>query len=710
MRKKFGVCLLVLICLLGLAGCGKGEEFPSVGAQGAAVGLSADTGERLYVNACIPLYFQEQNTEGADKSFFYDTCGSSLYVLWGDEGNSPKQLSLYIFDGESKETEQHPFTLQLSGREDGYIASMDVQGGERLSFRMADKEGDFLVVTDMEGNVLSRQEPFPDREEYPWNGDALHRFENRLYDNEGGPAVLSRCREQENRTELFWYDTESGEESPMAVFDEELVRSLCMESEDILYYTTIESLNRWNRRDNTRTRLLELHANGISASPSSNNLMVNSLGEILVCEMEGEIPCVFVLSGEEPKTEDRVRIAFLASVGADSLSRPLQIFAHTHPEYGLTQEKGSDDMERQALRDRVFVELAAGRGPELMWVSRQDMYALNEKGLLMDVYGLLGEDVREQLLPCVIASGTLEDRMVGVKLHSYYETVFVPDELWEGDSWTVSDVMGLMESREDWVLPFSYAHGGSISLYDPYELLSRVLLSDLDGSEFLDTKRGYCCFDTEEFIRLLELCKKYGRTERLQMDTQEWYEQLKGVESIAHIADLEGILGFSYDMSMYDGSAHMVGFPTRDGGKNYISGRNSYLVVNARAEHLEEIKELLAYLLSYEQQFADSPTSVRRDVIRDSVVYNEFWETIRLKVSYTQNISMELELKPNGDSWLEEYLAFLETCEPEQDWRYSPVGTILSEELQPYFAGDKSAREVVGIIQSRVQIYLGESR
>lgn len=160
---------------------------------------------------------------------------------------------------------------------------------------------------------------------------------------------------------------------------------------------------------------------------------------------------------------------------------------------------------------------------------------------------------------------------------------------------------------------------------------------------------------------------------------------------------------------VFDGDT-MVGFPTREGSKNYIMADNAYLVVNAKAEHLEEIKELIAYLLSYENQFNNSYMSVREDVIRDSVEYVDYENKYMLKVSANGDTHMTLAAKPDGNSWLEDYLAFIDTCEPEPRWHYTLVGVIISEEVQPYFAGDKSAEEVAKIIQSRVQLYLDESR
>lgn len=594
-------------------------------------------------------------------------------------------------------------------REYGYIESMDVRDDGQLSFRMRDSQGDFLVITDITGNTLSYQEAFPEDGTYPWNADTRNLYENRIFDNGDGTGILSHYDELKNSTELSLYTVENREETPLTVLEGEQVRSLCMAPDHVIYFTTAESLNRWSREDNVCVRLLELHGNGISAMPASNNLLINSQGEILLCDLEGSIPCVFVLSEKETQNEDKMRIAFLATVGSSDLSRPAQIFSYSHPEFGLEQEQYSGETETGVLRDRVFMELAAGKGPDLMWVNEEDMHILEEKGLLMELSGLISEDIKEQMLPGVIQSGTIDDRMVGLKLYAIYRTVFVSDAVWEKDTWTLADVRDILQSREDWDWAFSYRFG-EMAPYGPYELLSEVLLADLEGSEFLDMEQGRCSFDSEEFVELIKLCKKYGQVNQAEKDAEEWYAQLKDGESIAHISWMvDGFVDFSLAMNRYEDSAHIVGFPTQEGGKNFILA-NSYLVVNANTEHQEQIRELIAYLLSYDNQYDSSYMSVRKDVIRDSVVYFEPDESWRLKISTTKNSFMNIEKKPDGTTWIEEYLAFLEDCVPEPNWRYTSVGQILSEELPAYFEGNKSAEDVADIIQRRVQLYLSETK
>lgn len=390
--------MFIFICALCLVGCGREKEEPEIL---TSVGTAATEADQLYINECIPLLFDHPVATGQKRSCLYDTYGSTLYILWicGGEEDTAETLSLYAFDGETGETVPLPFALRIPDRENYSIKSMDVREGEQLSFRVRDGRDDILVITDLEGNVLSLREPFPDPDEYPWNADELHRFAYRTYDNGDHSVILSRCMEQENLTRLFLYDPDTSEEKPLTVLDGELVRSLCSDGADALFYTTVETLSRWNRTDNTHTGLLNLHENGISASPSSNNLFMNSRGELMICELEGELPYVFVLSGEKPQAEDEIRISILSRTGSGALDRPVQMFSRTYPESAFVLENYSDQAQREALHDRVFVEMAAGRGPDLLWVSREDMYILRQKGLLMDLSELIPEDTKQQLLP-----------------------------------------------------------------------------------------------------------------------------------------------------------------------------------------------------------------------------------------------------------------------------------------------------------------------
>lgn len=278
------------------------------------------------------------------------------------------------------------------------------------------------------------------------------------------------------------------------------------------------------------------------------------------------------------------------------------------------------------------------------------------------------------------------------------------DKTWAGDGWSISDFKELAESGEDIEVLVGYLNSNLSSL----SLLHWIFLSDVENSPFLDLEQGISHFDSEEFIQVLELCKKYGQDD-VNMDRDE-YDKLLREGTIAAAYTLVGDFAhFSSIMERYGDGCHVVGIPKNEGSGNYIR-EYSYglLAVNANAEHKEEIAEFIAYLLDYDYQFT-TDGSVRMDVVRDSVIQNQFGEyRVRASSSLDPLTVKKLDTKPDGTTWLEEFLDFLESCEPEPEIPQQ-IKVIISEEANAYFNGARSAREAAGIMHNRVQLYLDEN-
>lgn len=66
-------------------------------------------------------------------------------------------------------------------------------------------------------------------------------------------------------------------------------------------------------------------------------------------------------------------------------------------------------------------------------------------------------------------------------------------------------------------------------------------------------------------------------------------------------------------------------------------------------------------------------------------------------------------LKPDETPWLEEFMDFVENCQPTPDTPKA-ISNILYDELAGYFEGNRSAEETAQTIQNRVQLYLDEQK
>ena len=73
----------------------------------------------------------------------------------------------------------------------------------------------------------------------------------------------------------------------------------------------------------------------------------------------------------------------------------------------------------------------------------------------------------------------------------------------------------------------------------------------------------------------------------------------------------------------------------------------------------------------------------------------------------SESAVISLEGKEDGSSYVKEYIELAESCIPPKD-EYEQIDSIVIEEVQAFFNGQKSAKQVADIIQSRVTLFLEE--
>ncbi len=745
MKKSFSALLLLSTLLLFSNGCaedsssGEVSSAQTVQEQGQAFPESPDgasasrgnafqsmeaapitQGDALFVQQYLSLSIKSPDGKDSGHMPLADSYGSKLYILSAypekSDGKNGWQYFLNLFDADTGQLEQSPFPLEFPEKGLCSILSMEVKGEDELSFRVretgTEDSHEFLVRTDMAGNILALEDNFPDGKTYPWNPG--YEESRMVFDQTGGSTILCEWDGSGDGegASLFWFDRETGGRKPITSLRGEYLSSLYLSRDDSMYYIGNGALIRWDMKANTRQELSQIYDIGVPMMAGYVGLLPDSAGDVLVCFLEGSSLGVIVLSEEEPESEEEIRMAYLEPEGPRYSIKLASEYSREHTECPIKMEQNGGDKE--TFRNRILMELAADKGPELMWVSREDMAILAEKGVLMDLKELIPADIYEQLFPFAIQDCTIDGKMLGVAPWYSLHTMAVSKKVWTEDSWTLSEFLDVAESRTDWELILCP------SRYDGYSLFCN-LLPGLDGTPFLDMEQGVAHFDHEEFIRLLEFCRQNGgaplRSEKeamassMTVSRDEAMQILREGNCVAERWDMyDGLHGFASSLAEFGEDIYMVGSPSYAGSGHYVGNYNGYLAVNAKAEHLDEIKEYISLLLDYENQFTVMGCCVRRDVARDQVVRDEFSGELRIlagKPSSETVLHSEMELKPDGTSYLEEYLAFLDSCVPMPDYP-SRISAILWEELDGYFSGTRNVEDTVDIIQNRVQLYLDE--
>lgn len=713
MRKsRISTVLSLILSAVLLCGCGVKEG------PGASVGDSGTAGEALNVgrgeNMLSVLQIKNIRIEKPEEGYkvsdvFWEFMDGRLWMFRvefpepEDAGTRSWRVCMQVYDSTTQRVERKMLMPEVPGHEECWVSSVGLTDQGEISLKLAERTGEensfFLIKTDSSGELLEVTDPFPDEKEYPWNAD---RFSGRrVFHLTDGRTVISRWDEAGQVSVLNWFDGEkAGQEIGRL---EDNLSALCLGEEGILYCLTGDSLISWDVEKNLKEEIFRLNENGVVFSADSE-LFLTGDGDLMLCRMNGGEILAYVLTDEEIVYDAELRLSCVSNLGESRyLSKYAANYAHAAGGLPVVMEKEQEKYQED-YRNRIFAELAAGKGPDILYLSKEDLLLLAEKGVLCDLSDMIPEDIKNVMIPAALELGVIDGKMVGFVPRLEFTSLITSNRIWGDESWSLDEFLEAAESGEDWEIMIYYL-GSELSA----SALLDMLISDVDNTSLLDLEQGVSYFNSDAFVRILELCKKSYQNRNAWIDGEERAEMLKEGRVMAEWRFVTDLSSFSRIMDSYGEDCNFVGYPAEGGSGNYA--RAEYLAVNANAVHMDEIKKFFTYLLDYDRQFAvDDGCSVRLDVIRDSVLWNpEQGYRMRISDNPDQMLVRELATKPDGTTWLEEYLAFVENCRPEPVMP-EPISMIVAEEAAAYFEGDRNAAETADIIHNRVQNYLDENR
>ena len=150
---------------------------------------------------------------------------------------------------------------------------------------------------------------------------------------------------------------------------------------------------------------------------------------------------------------------------------------------------------------------------------------------------------------------------------------------------------------------------------------------------------------------------------------------------------------------------YFIGMPTESGKGNYLECPG-VLVVRKDIANKDAVVAYLECFLGEEVQSIGEGLTVRR-LSTEDIVYEETGEAwVNINGGSTQYSLLVFE---DGTTSLHEAVRLLEACVPMPK-PHDALLNIIMEEVQSYYAGEKSTTEVAEIIDNRVQVYLDEGK
>lgn len=468
-----------------------------------------------------------------------------------------------------------------------------------------------------------------------------------------------------------------------------------------VYFVENNSLKCWNVVEG-KTEIL---SSQIEKGEYHYLWMNDNSRELFLIEAGSYSPYIVKLTNEPPK--ESVELSLCITTRSQYVKECAIAYNTRHPDVKISIEEVSNFDEK--AMNTLFADISNDKGPDILVLGRKHLVSFYRAGALADLSAFLSDDTKAQVFPGVLEYGTVDNKLVGVTCEASLSTLFVSNEVWNGDRWGLADVLELIRKRENGADPIERVVGSS---YTQNQMLFDLSMQDITDSVFVDLDARTCDFNRTEFLMLLEYCKKYGKesVDGNYKDDEELIAELRNGRSLAH-GFSGNFLKFSKVMAMLGDDYHCVGYPSESRQGSYFEFYDGCVAVSSKSSKSSEASDFIRYLLEYSTQKKYGTNWVRKDVLADSVMdaVERYGEKDPVPLFFkTESKVIPLAGKKDGSSFVQEYMELAENCGFRKE-ECEPIKSIILEEVPAFFYGEKSADQVAKAIQNRVSLYLQEN-
>lgn len=374
------------------------------------------------------------------------------------------------------------------------------------------------------------------------------------------------------------------------------------------------------------------------------------------------------------------------------------------------------DTDYKAGINRLNADIVSGKVPDILILNNEmPISSYVSKGLFEDLKPYIEKDPElkiEDYMPNIIEAFSVNGKLYQLVPYFTISTILAKtSDVGPERGWTIQDVNDLMASKPEGTQFLSYA--------DRNTMLIQCM--SLAGSQFIDWSSGKCNFDSDGFTELLEFLKQFPEEVDDAMYDDEYWQNYDSMwrdgRVVAQIYSASNFRDFNYvSKGTFGESVTMIGFPSSNEDGSAIIA-NLQMVMSAKSAHKEGAWEFLRYYLSdgYQKEIQYGfPLSVKYiDAMADKATRRPTYEDEEGNEVETDDYiyidGMEVKLEPmslaEADRFKEDLYSFTQVYNYDEN-----LIQIVQEETAAFFGGQKNAKDVAHIVQSRAQIYVNENR
>lgn len=408
----------------------------------------------------------------------------------------------------------------------------------------------------------------------------------------------------------------------------------------------------------------------------------------------------------------------------DNIKRKILYFNKTNENYQIEVEDYSVYGDGES---RLNLDIASGNIPDILDVSKGVFRELLiKKGVFTDLYSLMendGEVRKEVFIPSVLKTLETDGKLFYLSPYFNIEGGFIAGKKMVGDieGCSMDDMIKLYEDMsEDTVFMQSMTKQWFIQ-----DIISHQM------GEYINWSTGEVKFNSDDFIKLIEFSNHFPDEEDMFENEESMPILVKKGRLILErwgLCRAEGIDMYT-DLYKKQGGYTILSYPSANkSNKLSMCLEGGALAITEQCDNKEGAWEFIRQFFTYDYQKSKSSNNsflingfpTRQDALDKELEYAQATkaytdddgtkvEPISFNYSYG---GYNITFGPVSDEEVEVIRSVIKRvgiCVSYGDKVTKDVIKIINEEVEAFFAGDKSAEETANIIQNRVKTYVSES-
>lgn len=420
---------------------------------------------------------------------------------------------------------------------------------------------------------------------------------------------------------------------------------------------------------------------------------------------------------EEEKEEEKIILTYGATYLSYYTNEDIVAFNKQSDKYRIeAKQYGDDTMNIDESLALMAADISSGKGPDML-----DMafgFSLEEylnMGILEDLNPYLEKNEelnREDYLENVIASYEREGKLYAIMPSFGLKTIIGKvSDVGTGSSWTIDEMIKLVESKPSDIEILPYTRKGSI--------LNTMCLMSLD--ELVNEETGECNFTGDEFKKILEFANYFPKEVNYDSNQPSEIEKIRSGKLLLANTTITSVELYQMYEYMFGEEVNFIGYPTLKESGSTISPFGTTVGMNINSENKEGVWEFIHFLLTKEKQgkltgndgfpILKEALEVQfaKDMATDTYVDINGEEKEKQKMTWGDG-TFSVDVKAATEEQVERVREMIENAEKPKGIGPNKMLEIIQEETQAYFEGVKSAEDTAAVIQNRVQIYINEKR